>query len=291
MKKLIIEVVANENASRAANPNVPFTPGEIARDAEACRQAGASLVHFHVRAADGGPDSSAAGTAATIRAIRERTDMLVLPAAANTPGATPEQRIANITDTDQPVEAVADLLAVEMGAGNFDSYDPQSRRLVSEERMFANDHATILTLLRAAGRSRIRPFLVTFNVSWTRSIRAALEIGMVSAPVAVGLIHGGASFIGAHPATVAGLDAHVQFLPPAESVEWIACAHGANVLAIAAAAIERGGHVGIGLGDHPYTELGQPTNAQLVATVAELSRAMGREVAAPHEAREMLGLA
>jgi 3-keto-5-aminohexanoate cleavage enzyme len=290
VKKLIVEVIANENASRAANPNVPFTPAEIALDAHACCEAGASLVHFHVRAADGAPDLSAEGTAATIRAIRERTDVLVLPAAANTSGAAPEQRIANIISGGDRADVQADLLAVEMGAGNLDAYDPKARRLLSEQRMFANDHATIRTLLSLADQARMRPFLVSFNVSWTRSIQAALEMGMVQAPVAIGLIHGGASFIAAHPATVAGLDAHLSFLPSAESMEWMACAHRANVLAIAAAAIERGGHVGIGLGDHPYTELGQPTNAQLVSIVVDLARAMGREVATPDEARAMLGV-
>jgi 3-keto-5-aminohexanoate cleavage enzyme len=291
VKKLVIEVVANENASRAANPNVPFTSGEIANDAQACRHAGASLVHFHARTTDGRSDPSAAATAATIRAIRDCSDMLVLPAAANTPGAPPAQRIANIIDGDQAVDPPADLMAVEMGAGNLDYYDPDARRLRTENRMLANDHAAIRTLLGLARQSRIRPFLVSFNISWTRSIAAALEIGLVSAPVAVGLIHGGDSFIAAHPATVAGLEAHLEFLSAPQSVEWIASAHGANVLAIAAAAIERGGHIGIGLGDHPYTELGQPTNAQLVGMVAELSRAMGRDVATPDEAREILGVA
>jgi uncharacterized protein (DUF849 family) len=66
-------------------------------------------------------------------------------------------------------------------------------------------------------------------------------------------------------------------------------AHG-NTLPVAAGAIERGGHAGIGVGDYHYPELGLPTNGQLVAQLAALARAMGREVASVAEAREMLGL-
>ena len=59
----------------------------------------------------------------------------------------------------------------------------------------------------------------------------------------------------------------------------------------AAAAIETGGHVAVGLGDYPYTELGAPTNADVVREVARLARAMGREMATPDDTRETLGMA
>jgi 3-keto-5-aminohexanoate cleavage enzyme len=289
LSKLVIEVKANEGAARDANPHVPFTPQEIGRDAAACREAGAALVHFHVRHADGSPDTSAEGTAEAISEVRAHSDILVLPAAANAPGETPAGRIANLLDTASDPTTRTDLLPVEMGAVNLDRYDPAQGRLLSEDRLLANDHAAIRFYLETALRLQIAPYLVSFNVSWTRSIEVALDLGLVEPPVAVGLILGGPGFVAAHPATTRGLDAHLAFLPDRADLTWIACAHGANALAIAAAAIERGGHVGIGLGDHPYRELGAPTNAELVAVVAELARAMGREVATADEARQILG--
>ena len=54
--------------------------------------------------------------------------------------------------------------------------------------------------------------------------------------------------------------------------------------------MERGGHVSIGLGDYHYRELEFPTNARLVARIAQLARDMGREIATPADARKMLGL-
>jgi len=58
------------------------------------------------------------------------------------------------------------------------------------------------------------------------------------------------------------------------------------------AAIILGGHARTGFEDNIYFSKGvlAESNAQLVERVARLSREMGREVAAPDEAREILGL-
>src|SRR3546814_18492759 len=48
-KKLIIEARVNEYMARDVNPNVPFTPDEIAEAAAACREAGASILHYPAR--------------------------------------------------------------------------------------------------------------------------------------------------------------------------------------------------------------------------------------------------
>jgi uncharacterized protein (DUF849 family) len=54
--------------------------------------------------------------------------------------------------------------------------------------------------------------------------------------------------------------------------------------------IAQGGHISIGLGDYAYTELGQPTNADLVRRIGEIARELGREVATPAEAKQILGM-
>ena len=58
MDEVIIEARQNEYTPRDPNPNVPFGPDEIARDAAACRNAGAAVAHFHAR----DPQSGAAST-------------------------------------------------------------------------------------------------------------------------------------------------------------------------------------------------------------------------------------
>jgi 3-keto-5-aminohexanoate cleavage enzyme len=94
-----------------------------------------------------------------------------------------------------------------------------------------------------------------------------------------------------HPGTVKGLQAMLDFMPARQNWQWAVMCAGGNLLPLVAAALERGGHISIGLGDYAYPELGQPTNAQLVARVAQIAREVGREVATPREARGILGLA
>ena len=54
MQKMMIEAAINELASKKYNPNVPYGPEEVAEDALACIEAGATIVHFHARDADTG---------------------------------------------------------------------------------------------------------------------------------------------------------------------------------------------------------------------------------------------
>ncbi|RYF08022.1 MAG: hypothetical protein EOO77_25410 [Oxalobacteraceae bacterium] len=77
MDKLIIEVRMNELASKAGNPNVPYEAEEIISDALACAEAGASIVHFHGRKADGGETSDPAFYKQVISRLREQSDILI----------------------------------------------------------------------------------------------------------------------------------------------------------------------------------------------------------------------
>ena len=76
MDKLIIEARINEYATRKRNGNVPWLPHEIARDARQCHDAGASIVHFHGRDAEGGPDNRFETCRDTVLAIRAATGHL-----------------------------------------------------------------------------------------------------------------------------------------------------------------------------------------------------------------------
>ena len=80
-------------------------------------------------------------------------------------------------------------------------------------------------------------------------------------------------------------------MPTSAAVFYTVGNGGGNLLPLVAAAIERGAHVAIGLGDYAYPELGTPTNAELVREVARIARGCGRELATAGEARGLLGIA
>ncbi|MCH7553233.1 MAG: 3-keto-5-aminohexanoate cleavage protein, partial [Chloroflexi bacterium] len=96
MHKLIIEVALNELASKEQNPNVPYSPEDVARDAVACAKAGAAIIHFHARDATTGEQlwSSAETYAKAIKLIRRECDALLYPTYRS--GVPKEERIAHV---------------------------------------------------------------------------------------------------------------------------------------------------------------------------------------------------
>ena len=83
----------------------------------------------------------------------------------------------------------------------------------------------------------------------------------------------------------------VESIP--EGSTWTATGIGKNAWHIAAATISMGGHVRVGFEDNLYLEKGvlAESNGQMVEKVVKLAKLLGREVATPAEAREILGLA
>lgn len=289
-KKLIIEARINEYMMRDGNPHIPYTPEEIGRAAAEVREAGAAIVHFHGRAPDGTPAHDAATYGAAIRAVRRDCDILVHPTLGQVTVAGDAARLATVTALGRDKALRPDFAPIDMGSTNVDVYDAASRRYLSSDKVYANSVGTLehfATSLRGLG---IKPAFVSWAVPFTRTLEAFLEMGLVEEPAYLlfELTDGG--ILGGHPGTVRGLMAHLDFLPAGRRIEWSVCNKIGNVIAPAAAAIEQGGHVAIGLGDYTYPELGTPTNGELVRRIADLARSLGREVATPAEAREMLGM-
>jgi uncharacterized protein (DUF849 family) len=289
MKKLVIAVNLNENTMRDANPHVPWTPAEIAADAASCADAGASVVHYHARTADGDADHTPERMAATSRAIRERCGVLLVPSLANGPGFSLERRLAPIAHSDSDPLARADFLAMDMGCAVMDLWDPASAAFRTTDRVFVNGTDGHLRLFAHARDHGLTPWMASFNVSWTRTVTAHLAAGEVKGRAVLQFVLGGPEFTAAHPATAEGLGAHLAFLPRGHDLEWIVSAHRADVLDVAVEVIKRGGHLAIGVGDHPHIERGRPTNAQLVERVAGIARGLGRGIATAEEARRILG--
>jgi 3-keto-5-aminohexanoate cleavage enzyme len=114
-----------------------------------------------------------------------------------------------------------------------------------------------------------------------------IDAGLLVEPVLAVMSLAGEDHPWGHPATSAGLRAYVDNLPD-RRIEWTVLGHGANLLRLAPEIISLGGHIAIGLGDYAYAEVGRPSNAELVRRVKEIAGAMGREIATPREARELL---
>jgi 3-keto-5-aminohexanoate cleavage enzyme len=290
MKKLIIEARVNEYNMRQGNANVPWSCEEITADAVACKAAGASVVHFHARQRDGTPEHSYEAYRNTVAAIRKTSDILIHPTLGYvTLNASAEERLSHIR---RMVEdgVPPDIAPMDMGSTNVSVLQGGQYLPDLEDRVYQNSTATLHYFADHIRQYRLKPYLQIWNISFMREMAQFARVQWVDQPVFAEFVCTDNHCIGGHPGTAKGLQAFIDFLPEDIRVEWTVCNYGGSVLNLAAQAITQGGHVSIGLGDWDYTELGQPSNAELVAKVVEIARACGREIASPSEAKAILGI-
>ena len=287
MKKLIIEVRMNEAARKADNPHVAYTPDEIVADAVACGEAGAAIVHFHARNADGSESNRIEDYREIIAGVRARSDVLVHPTLGLFHGAGPDRRLAHIQDLSEASNLKPDVAPLDMGSNNVDLWDAEQSAFVREGFVYTNSTADLRTMAAKLKGWGVKPQLAIWTLSNARLMGAFIDAGLLTEPVFPVLFLSGESFLSGHPATSVGLRAFVENLPK-RRVEWSVLAHQADLLRLAPEIIALGGHISIGRGDYAYADVGRPSNADLVRRIAEISHTMGREVATPAEAREML---
>ncbi|EZP54355.1 3-keto-5-aminohexanoate cleavage protein [Sphingomonas sp. RIT328] len=287
-KPLIIEARINEYTPREQNGHIPFSPAEIAEAAARAHEAGASIVHFHARHDDGSPDHRAETYAEAIRAIRSRCDVLVYPTLGQiTAGGNDQDRIAHIEALAGDPATCPDIAPIDTGSTNIDRFRDGDFR--TGDRTYVNHTETLRLFADRLRKLGVKPQFVSWAVPFTRMFEALRELGLVDAPAWLLFELTDSGILGGHPGTIAGLDAHLRFLPDGQ-LEWSVSNKIGNVTSQAVLAIERGGHVSAGLGDYGWPELGRPDNGAVVAFIAHLTRAMGREVATTAQTRELLGL-
>jgi uncharacterized protein (DUF849 family) len=290
MEGVAIEVRINEYTMRDVNPHVPWTPEEIAADAAACAEAGAAIVHFHARDPSSGAASTDAGLYGdTVRRIRQACDLVVMPTLGANTVPDPADRVAPLLDIAREAATRPDLAPIDLGSFNLDPYDPVSHRFRAEELVYHNPVGALRHLAAAITGAGVRPAAVLWSVGSARLLGALIEVGVLREPLYAQLMLS-ESLLSTHPGTVDGLRALLGFLPAGFRGEWSVLSVGGNLLPLVGPAVESGGHLAIGLGDYPYLELGGPTNAELVAEVVRLLRALGRRPATPAEVRTALAI-
>lgn len=289
-KKLIIEARINEYMPRSANPNIPYTPEEIGREAARAREAGASIIHFHARKPDGSPAFDVETYAQAIRAIRANCDCLVFPTLGQISNEGDAlTRLRHIEELVKSPDTRPDLAPIDTGSTNIDRFDSGSSRYLTGHLTYKNDTATLQAFAKRLPELGVRPQFVSWTVAFTRAFGALREMGLVQDVPYFMFELTDTGILGGHPGTVQGLMAHLPFLP-AGPIEWTVCNKVGNLTSQAAASIEMGGHVAVGLGDYGWPELGTPHNGDVVRRIVDIATMMGREVATPQETREMLRL-
>lgn len=289
--KVIIEVRINEYAMRQPNPNVPYSPEEIAQQSLECWREGASIIHYHARdPKTGAPATDPKLYAETVRRIKEKSDLITMPTLGAWWLPSVEARIAHIVEMAKDPMTKPDFGPIDMATSNVDTYDPTNKQFKTTETVYVNTTKTWQYFAETMKSVGVKPITALWNIPSIRATQAFLEMGLFTEPLYSELVLTEDWLLAGHPGTIKGLEAFLEFMPKGIQWNWSVLCVGGNLFAVAAAAMERGGHISIGLGDYPYPEMEMPTNARLVSRIAQLARDMGREIATPEEARQMLGL-
>lgn len=290
MDRIIVEARVNELATRRGNPHVPFLPSEVVADCLACAEAGASIVHFHGRDAEGEPDHDPAFYLETNAGIRARSDVLLHPTLGYVANDTDAAgRFAAIEAMMADAATAPDFAPMDCGSVNVDWWNPERDAYDTTDLIYCNSTATLMYFAERIRHHRLTPYLVSWNVSFSRQIAQFLHMGVLSGPPYVCLCLTDEIIFAGHPGTEAGLDAHLPFLP--EGAVWTVVDYKGDLFALTEKIIRAGGHVSVGLGDYAYADGGRNlTNAEVIERVVAQARSLGREPASVAETRAILGM-
>ncbi len=293
MTPLIIEAALNGGTPKARNPNVPKTPGEVVRDALACLDAGAAIIHSHPdKLRLTGEEAARSYMAAWAPILDERPDTIL--------SAT----IANASDFEGRFGHYRSLSDTGMRMATF---DPGSINLANHgpdglpgpmSFVYQTTYADIAALVDLLADARLGPSIAVYEPGFLRTTLAYERAGRLPAGAFVKLyLAGPYNFLDGQrsnvtfglPPTEKALDAYCEMME-GSSLPWAVAVIGGSVedSGMARLAIERGGHVRVGLED--YRGEDTPSNADLVARVVAVAKACGRSIATSGEAAAILGL-
>ena len=276
MEKLIITAaICGAEVTKENNPAVPYTVEEMVREAKSAFDAGAAVIHVHVRWDDGTPTQDRERFRVILDAIKEACPgVILIPSTGGATGMTPEERLE---ERLQPTELFPEMATLDCGTCNFG------------DDIFVNDMPTMRAFGKRMIENHIKPEYECFEIGHLDTILTMAKRGEVpGGPMQFNFVLG---VSGCTPATAGNLDYLVRQLPAGST--WTATGIGRSAFPLAAIAIAMGGNVRVGFEDNIYLGKGQKaaSNGELVAKVARIAHELGREIATPEEARKILSLA
>jgi len=255
------------------NPAVPTTPAEQVESTHEAYEAGASLVHIHVRNPDESPSSDPALFAQVQEGVRKHCPGMVVQFSTGGRGRDPAAR-------GNALELRPDMASLSTGSVNFPTI------------VYENSAALVTDLATKMRDNGVRPEIEVFDLSHIHGARRLVDAGLMDERPHVQFVMGVKN---AMPAEERLLDILLgecrRVLPHAT---WTAAGIGANQSRVMEWALARGADgVRTGLEDNVRASKDRLAsgNAELVGMAAEAVARHGRRPATPAEARRLLGLA
>ncbi len=266
---ILTAAIVGAEVTRTQTPWLPLSAREIADEAARCRDAGAAVVHLHVRDADGRPSQAMALFAEAIGAIHEKTDVIVQVSTGGAVGMTLDERA-------QPLACHPEMATLNCGSVNFG------------DEVFVNTRGDVREMARRIRAAGSVAELECYEVGHVDAALALAASGLLAPPLHFQFVLGVPGGIGAREDVLRFLVSQVP-----EGASWGAAAVGKHQRPMTELALRLGGHARVGLEDNLFVEKGvlAEGSAPLVDRAASYARQIGRQAVDPARARVLLGIA
>jgi 3-keto-5-aminohexanoate cleavage enzyme len=292
MEKVIITAaVTGSRIQRDKAPFIPITPEEITRSAIECREAGAAVVHIHVRDPETHIGSQRVDLfERVVEPIRSETDALICMTTSGIPGKNlpDEQRLA-------PLSLKPDLASFDAGSINLGG------------KIFINSDEFLDRAASVMKEYRIKPEIEIFDLGMVFTALRMRDRSKLEDPLHFQFVLGTPAGAPATPAALLHLLDHIP-----ENATWSTAGIGRGQFDMAMIALVSGGHFRVGMEDNIYLSRGvmaktnaelvdkavrnlsrgvmAKTNAELVDKAVRICESYGRKTATPEEAKQILSL-
>ena len=299
-KIIITAAITGAVHTPTMSPYLPITPDQIADEAVKAAEAGAAIVHIHVRdPSTGKPTSDLELFRRVLTDVKKRSDVVVNTTTGGGFGMTAQERLA-VVPTFRP-----EMASFNMGSMNFGLYpylskprewkydweEPYIR--ATKDYIFRNTFADMEVFCRTMQENSTKPELECYDVSHIYNASRLLMEGTLQGPVHIQFVLGITGGIGASLEDLLMMKQTADRLLGAGMYTWSVAAAGKHQFGSCLAASRLGGHARVGLEDNLYMEKGvyARTNAEQVAKIKTMVYdTTGRESATPDEVRRALGL-
>ena len=268
---LITVAPTGAELDKSAVSALPVTLDELVMTAKECQQAGAAIIHVHIRDADARPTLDPGRLKDTVHALREGTDLIVQLSTGGAVTDPYERRLAVL-------DAAPDGCSLTCGTVNFG------------DDVFMNPWPFMCELYVRTQELGVVPEFELFDLGHVASLHRLLD---KYGPPFGGHVH--CDLVMGVPGGMAGdaatLVRVVGALP--EEATWSATGIGRTSVPVMFAALAAGGHLRVGMEDTTTYSRGRPvaSNAELVSRAGRLADLAQRPPMTPDQAREMLGIA
>lgn len=270
-KLIITAAITGSRIMRDKAPYIAYTPEEIVQSSIECWNAGASIVHIHVRDPETGIGTQDLELfRQVVVPLREKTDLVLCLTTSGIPGRNlpTEQRLLCLEL--QPELASFDAGSINLGGS-----------------VFSNPPDFLDEAAKKMKEARVKPELEIFDSGMLITSLRMRDEGKLDDHLHFQFVLGTPS--GA-PATLKSF-LHLYEQVPADAT-WSIIGIGKGHLPMSMLGLSMGGHIRVGMEDNLYLERGvlAKSNAEFVERIVRIAKAYGRDLANPEETRQILGL-